>query len=57
MCFLQATLAAANVAACVNGLPAYNKQDITPYLEAPLNGIPAAAPSIVNAQDIGMKTL
>lgn len=53
----MATLAAANVAACVNGLPAYNKQDITPYLEAPLNGIPAAAPSIVNAQDIGMKTL
>jgi hypothetical protein len=54
---LQATLAAANVAACVNGLPAYNQMDISPYLEAPIHSLPAAAPSIVNAKDINMKVL
>lgn len=53
----QATLAAANVAACVQGFPAYNKPDITPFLDAPIASLPQAAPSIVNAGDIGMKTV
>jgi hypothetical protein len=45
------------VAACVNGLPAYNQMDITPFLEAPIHSLPAAAPSIVNAKEINMKVL
>jgi hypothetical protein len=54
---LQATLAAANVAACVRGLPAYNQTDITAFLDGPMTSLPAAAPSIVNASDIGMRVL
>lgn len=53
----MATLAAANVAACVNGMPAFNQLDITAYLEAPIASLPPAAPSIVNAKDINMKVL
>ncbi|KAF8066182.1 HPR-A [Scenedesmus sp. PABB004] len=53
----MATLAAANVAGCVNGLPAYNGPDVTPFLEGPVAGMPAAAPSIVNAKELGYKVL
>jgi hydroxypyruvate reductase 1 len=54
---LQATLAAANVAACVQGMPAFNKPDITPFLESPIASLPQAAPSIVNAKEIGLAHL
>eukprot|EP00879_Flechtneria_rotunda_P010577 GHRR01011057.1.p1 GENE.GHRR01011057.1~~GHRR01011057.1.p1 ORF type:complete len:418 (+),score=161.79 GHRR01011057.1:176-1429(+) len=53
----MATLAAANVAARVQGFPAYNKPDIIPFLDQPISSLPQAAPSIVNAQDIGMNVL
>lgn len=53
----MSTLAAANVAGCVQGFPAFNQHDITPFLEAPISSMPQAAPSIVNAADISMKTL
>jgi hypothetical protein len=53
----QATLAAANVAGCLQGFPAFNQQDITPFLDAPIASLPQAAPSIVNAADVNMKTL
>jgi len=53
----QATLAAANVAGVLQGYPAYNQHNITPFLEAPIPSMPQAAPSIVNAADINMKTV
>lgn len=53
----QATLAAANVAGCVQGFPAYNQHDISPFLQAPIPTMPQAAPCIVNAADINIKTL
>jgi hydroxypyruvate reductase 1 len=47
----MATLAAANVAALLQGYPAWNRPDVTPFLsEQP----PKAAPSIVNADDLGI---
>jgi hydroxypyruvate reductase 1 len=51
---LQATLAAGNVAATLQGYPAYNKQDVLPYIDLPVADIPKAAPSIVNAKELGM---
>jgi hydroxypyruvate reductase 1 len=50
----QATLAAANVAAVLQGFPASKQPDINAYLEAPIASLPQAAPSIVNAADINM---
>jgi hydroxypyruvate reductase 1 len=47
----MATLAAANAAAVLRGLPVWNRTDVLPFLsDAP----PAAAPSIVNAGDLGL---
>ena len=48
----MATLAAANVAAILMGYPAWNKPDISKFLEGQ---VPEAAPSIVNADDLGVK--
>lgn len=51
----MATLAAANVAGVLQGYPAWNKQDIAPFLEGAVpGGLPQAAPSIVNAKEIGL---
>jgi glycerate dehydrogenase len=48
----MATLAAANVAAILQGYPLWDDDDVLPFL----NGdVPAAAPSIVNAADLGLK--
>jgi hydroxypyruvate reductase 1 len=50
----MATLAAANAAAILQGLPVWNRPDVLSFLsEAP----PAAAPSIVNAGDLGLPVL
>ncbi|MCU0585430.1 MAG: hypothetical protein MUC46_05090 [Desulfobacterales bacterium] len=47
----MAVLAAANVAGCLTGMPAWNRPDIMPFLgEAP----PAACPSILNAGELGI---
>jgi len=47
----MATLAASNVAACLQGWPVWGKDDVTPFLgSAP----PQAAPSIVNAAELGL---
>ncbi len=55
MCGLQATLAAANVAATLSGFPVWPKPDnITPFIEKPVPAIPAAAPSIVNAKQLNL---
>jgi hydroxypyruvate reductase 1 len=46
----MATLAAANVAARLGGLPVWGKpNDVTPFLEGAVAAIPKASPSIVNA--------
>jgi hydroxypyruvate reductase 1 len=48
----MAILAAANLAAVVRGYPVWNRADVTPFLQETL---PEAAPSIVNAEDLGME--
>ena len=45
----MSSLAAANVAAILQGYPVWDSDDITPFLEGE---IPHAAPSIVNAQEL-----
>jgi len=47
----MATLAASNVAGILMGYPAWQKSDITPFLG---NKPPRAAPSILNAKEIGV---
>jgi len=47
----MATLAASNVAGILSGYPAWNRPDILPFLE---NEAPQAAPSIVNAKELGI---
>lgn len=51
----QATLAAANVAATLQGLPVYNGPDVTPFIDNPIPQLPKVAPSIVNAKELGLK--
>jgi hydroxypyruvate reductase 1 len=48
----MAALAAANVAAVLSGHPVWNRPDVLPFLQ---EDPPAAAPSILNAGDLGMK--
>jgi len=47
----MASLAAANVAGILSGYPAWNRPDILPFLEGEP---PKAAPSIVNAKELGI---
>ena len=47
----MATLAASNVAGILMGYPAWNQPDIAPFFEGES---PEAAPSIVNAEDLGI---
>jgi hydroxypyruvate reductase 1 len=47
----MATLAAANVAGMLQGFPAWHRSDMLPFLEG---DIPRAAPSILNAKDLGI---
>ena len=47
----MATLAAGNVAGILMGYPVWNRSDILPFLE---DAPPQAAPSIVNAQALGL---
>ncbi len=47
----MATLAASNVAAILMGYPAWQDQDISPFLR---HDPPKAAPSIVNAKEVGL---
>ncbi|GFR52097.1 hypothetical protein Agub_g14610 [Astrephomene gubernaculifera] len=53
----MATLAAANVAGVLSGHPVWNKPDVLPFVEGPLEQAPAAAPSIVNAKELGLRLL
>ncbi len=47
----MATLAASNVAGILMGYPAWQDQDISPFLRG---DSPKAAPSIVNAKEVGI---
>jgi len=47
----MATLAASNVAGILSGYPVWNRPDILPFLE---DTAPKAAPSVVNAKELGM---
>lgn len=49
----MATLAACNVAAILSGYPVWGKADISPFLDGEA---PKAAPSIVNAEDLGLQS-
>lgn len=49
----MATLAASNVAAILMGYPAWQRPNILPYLEG---DAPKAAPSIINAEALGVPT-
>ena len=51
---LQATLAACNVAATLQGHPVWNKPDVLAFVDGAFEGIPHAAPSIVNAKELGL---
>lgn len=54
----MATLAAANVAARLQNLPVWKTPDeVSPFLEGPVSGIPKASPSIVNAKDLGVPSM
>ncbi|PNW82816.1 hypothetical protein CHLRE_06g295450v5 [Chlamydomonas reinhardtii] len=53
----MATLAAANVAGILSGYPVWNKQDILGFVDKPLAAAPLAAPSIVNAKELKLKTV
>lgn len=48
----MATLAASNVAALLSGHPAAAQPDILAYVDGPLDALPKAAPSIVNAKEL-----
>lgn len=50
----MATLAAANVAAILQGFPVWNKPDVLPFVDGPFEHIPKAAPSIVNAKELSL---
>lgn len=51
----MATLAAANVAAVLQGFGAWPKpDDIVAFLDGPIASLPRAAPSIVNAKEVGL---
>ena len=47
----MATLAASNVAGILSGYPVWQDQDVSPFLEG---DAPKAAPSIVNAKELGL---
>ena len=50
----MSSLAAANVAAILAGYPVWDDDDIAPFLAG---DVPQAAPSIVNAEDLGASDL
>lgn len=54
---MQATLAAANVAGVLQNYPAYNKVDVLPFVDGAFDSVPKAAPSIVNAEDLGLEVM
>lgn len=53
----MATLAATNVAHALQGYPMWNSNDVTPFVDGPMDDIPKAVPSIVNAKELGLPTM
>ena len=50
----MATLACKNVAAILSGYPVWNQQDVLGFVDGEFDSIPKAAPSIVNAKELGL---
>ena len=48
---------AANVAALLRGQPVWGRPEVAPFVDGPFEQIPAAAPSVVNAKELGLPTL
>ena len=42
------------MAACIKQYPVWSSPDMLPFVDGPFGDIPKAAPSIVNAQDLGL---
>lgn len=54
----MATLAAANVAARLQGLPVWSRpNEVLAFVDGPLAQLPRASPSIVNAKQLGLPTM
>lgn len=53
---MQATLAAANVASVLKQCPVSTSPDVLAWVDGDYSAIPKAAPSIVNAKDLGLET-
>ena len=53
---VQATLAAANVASVLKQCPVSTSPDVLAWVDGEYSAIPKAAPSIVNAKDLGLET-
>ena len=52
---MQATLAACNVAARLSGHPVWSDIDVLPFVDGPIESIPQASPSIVNASELKLE--
>ena len=44
------------MAATLAGHPVWASQDVLPFVDGPFDQIPKAAPSIVNAKELGLQT-
>ena len=45
------------MAATLQGYPAWTQADVLPFVDGPFEQIPKAAPSIVNAKELNLKTV
>lgn len=45
------------MAGTLQGFPAWTKPDVLPFVDGPFEQIPKAAPSIVNAKELGLATV
>jgi hypothetical protein len=45
------------VAHALQGYPMWNSNDVTPFVDGPMDDIPKAVPSIVNAKELGLPTM
>lgn len=53
----MATLAATNIAHGLQGYPVWTSSDVSAFVDGPIEEMPKAAPSIVNAKELGLPTM
>ena len=41
----------------MSGHPVWTDMDVLPFVDGPVDDVPKASPSIVNAEDLGLKKL